>query len=72
VWPEGLYHYIERHDVRLPDEFVDHCRRNNWSIPADATASVQLSHHLDYSAWIAWARSTGGARSPAFYGRVSS
>jgi hypothetical protein len=26
VWPEGLGHYVEEHDVRLPDEFVDHVR----------------------------------------------
>ncbi len=24
VWPEGLAHYVERHAVRLPDEFVAH------------------------------------------------
>jgi hypothetical protein len=24
VWPEGLPHYVERHDVRLPDPFVAH------------------------------------------------
>jgi hypothetical protein len=23
-WPEGLPHYLETHDVRLPMEFVDH------------------------------------------------
>jgi len=24
VWPEGLAHYLEKHNVRLPQEFVDH------------------------------------------------
>ena len=24
VWPSGLAHYIEEHNVRLPDEFVEH------------------------------------------------
>src|ERR1041385_1692157 len=24
VWPQGLFHYIDKHDVMLPDEFVDH------------------------------------------------
>lgn len=24
LWPEGLAHYLEFHDVRLPDEFVAH------------------------------------------------
>lgn len=27
LWPEGLAHYLEAHWVRLPREFVDHCRR---------------------------------------------
>jgi hypothetical protein len=25
IWPEGLSHYIEMHDVELPDEFVEYC-----------------------------------------------
>ena len=24
MWPEGLAHYLEKHNVRLPQEFVDH------------------------------------------------
>lgn len=24
AWPEGLAHYVEEHQVRLPQEFVDH------------------------------------------------
>ncbi len=24
VWPEGFAHYIERHSVKVPDEFVQH------------------------------------------------
>ena len=24
IWPERLAHYVERHSVRLPDEFVAH------------------------------------------------
>lgn len=27
VWPEGLAHYIESHQVRLPSEFVEHVRQ---------------------------------------------
>lgn len=25
-WPEGLAHYVTAHDVRLPQEFVDHVK----------------------------------------------
>jgi hypothetical protein len=24
VWPEGLAHYLVRHDVKLPQHFIDH------------------------------------------------
>lgn len=24
LWPEGLAHYVEAHDVRLPARFIDH------------------------------------------------
>jgi hypothetical protein len=27
VWPSGLAHYVEAHNVRLPDEFVEHVKR---------------------------------------------
>ena len=34
VWPEGLAHYVARHGVRLPDEFVAHARRNRFRVPS--------------------------------------
>jgi hypothetical protein len=27
VWPEGYGHYIEKHAVKPPQEFIDHCLR---------------------------------------------
>jgi len=27
LWPDGLVHYLLEHDVRLPDEFVEHVRK---------------------------------------------
>ena len=32
AWPEGLYHYVERHDVKLPDEFIEHMKSKNWVV----------------------------------------
>jgi hypothetical protein len=29
IWPEGLFHYVAAHKVRLPQEFVDHVRANS-------------------------------------------
>ena len=31
VWPVGLAHYVEHHDVRLPDEFAAHAESVAWS-----------------------------------------
>lgn len=25
-WPEGLSHYVEKHNVKLPIEFINHCK----------------------------------------------
>src|SRR5262245_56534732 len=33
LWPEGLYHYVERHSVCLPDEFIESMRSRSWRIP---------------------------------------
>lgn len=34
IWPEGLAHYVEAHDVRLPQRFVDHVSRVRDSLEA--------------------------------------
>jgi hypothetical protein len=33
-WPEGLAHYINEHDVRLPAEFVAHVRKSHHLLSA--------------------------------------
>jgi len=35
LWPRGLAHYVERHSVRLPDEFVQTMRSRSWQPPRD-------------------------------------
>ena len=32
VWPQGLAHYIEKHNVKLPDDFVSHMKVKNWQV----------------------------------------
>lgn len=27
-WPEGLSHYVEKHDITLPDDFIDHIKKS--------------------------------------------
>jgi hypothetical protein len=28
-WPEGLSHYVREHKVKLPVEFIEHCKKSN-------------------------------------------
>jgi hypothetical protein len=65
VWPEGLHHYVDKHDVRLPADFVEHCKAQEWTIPPDAIQRIQLSHALDHSAWIAWAEKIRQSAEPS-------
>jgi len=32
-WPQGLAHYVEKHSVVLPQEFIDTMRANAWKVP---------------------------------------
>lgn len=50
VWPEGLAHYMDVHDVLLPSEFVDNARNNGFQIPADSITAYEKSY--DKSFWI--------------------
>ena len=29
-WPSGLAHYVEFHEIKLPNEFVRHAESTNW------------------------------------------
>jgi hypothetical protein len=33
VWPEGLAHYVKRHAIALPDEFLSHLKANSFRVP---------------------------------------
>jgi hypothetical protein len=62
AWPEGLAHYVEKHSVILPDEFVNislrhyppHDGRGDASQPVTAATTDREAELLGY--WIAWAR----------------
>lgn len=57
VWPQGLPHYVEQHQVRLPAEFVAVMRRNHWRVPdiGDQADKAALGAP-DVAFWIAWAK----------------
>jgi hypothetical protein len=55
VWPEGLAHYIEKHSVILPEEFVSTMRSNDWRISQQIDMS-KVKTGWDTTFWIKWAR----------------
>lgn len=74
VWPAGLAHYVEEHEVMLPDEFVQTMIRNDWTVPSSAEearsrptpADLNLKGDMfDFNFWLAWSRRH--ARRPWFW-----
>jgi hypothetical protein len=59
VWPEGLAHYVEVHDVRLPPRFVKYAIASTvasrWSVPEDRDGMI------DERTWIAWGNQQGAS-----------
>jgi hypothetical protein len=63
VWPEGLHHYVDKHDVMLPDDFVSHCEAQHWKVTASMGRSIEELQSrgntaFDHASWIGWARET--------------
>jgi hypothetical protein len=55
VWPEGLAHYIECHEVRLPQEFVDGMRERGWEIALEESGPTAATQgEPDFAFWLAW------------------
>jgi hypothetical protein len=55
VWPEGLPHYVQEHDVYLPYEFIRTMRRRGWKIPPKKQPPTRRSYgEPTYAYWIEW------------------
>lgn len=52
IWPEGLWHYVHDHAVRLPDEFVASAAKRNFVIPAKLDARARV--FADPAFWLRW------------------
>lgn len=60
LWPDGLSHYLDAHDVRLPDEFVEHALRHSKQ-PDLLEASLQsLAEESDLDEEHDWWRAQTG------------
>lgn len=55
IWPEGLVHYIEDHNIRLPPEFVDTMKRNDFKCVGDVGHGL-----IDYGFWEDWCNKAKG------------
>jgi hypothetical protein len=58
VWPDGLAHYVEQHDVRLPDDFVARAVAAGGEIAPFRAPKPRFGLY-DPSAWLLWARTQG-------------
>jgi hypothetical protein len=63
VWPEGLAHYLERHDVRLPEDFVTHMRSRKFRPPAKSDVEP-FAAHVSSAHWRRWCAAQLAARLP--------
>ncbi len=54
AWPEGLAHYVEAHDVRLPEPFIAHALANAPRVPPAV-------RRIDDAPWFAWGKARGAA-----------
>ena len=62
VWPEGLAHYVESHEVRLPQEFVDAMRRRFWQINLREDAPTAAAQgEPDFTFWLEWSATQLGS-----------
>ncbi len=43
MWPRGLAHYVEKHNVKLPDAFVHTMRAHEWQIPQEFAERVRIA-----------------------------
>jgi len=51
VWPEGLVHYVERHGLPLPEEFLRTIEENSGKPPQ---FGVSADTPIDREFWETW------------------
>lgn len=55
VWPEGLVHYVDDHYIKLPSEFVDTMKSNDFKCVDDVGQGI-----VDYGFWEDWCNKVRG------------
>jgi hypothetical protein len=54
LWPEGLVHYVQVHNVLLPSEFVETIRRNRFTVPRVSDIESLVDTPKDFGFWKNW------------------
>ncbi|WP_206754386.1 hypothetical protein, partial [Lentimonas sp. CC19] len=60
IWPEGLSHYVEEHDITLPDEFIRHMEDRNWKAEVEEHELESLRKSrpsVNDDFWLGWSSS---------------
>lgn len=52
VWPEGYVHYIQKHDVKPPREFINHVLKNKEIDIKKIANQNYRDYHYDFSYWL--------------------
>jgi hypothetical protein len=52
LWPEGLSHYVEQHDVMLPEAFVIHVKDHDFAVPVSENEGLGFA--ASSSVWRKW------------------
>lgn len=57
VWPDMLSHYIDKHDVILPDEFIQHIHSSILKNGIQKCTIKNYEHVIkDYTFWLKWSK----------------
>ncbi len=55
VWPQGLAHYVENHNVCLPNQFIQTMEENSWLIPSEIDFQHRSEVGVSSLYWVNWA-----------------
>ncbi|AZZ90649.1 hypothetical protein EUZ85_07930 [Hahella sp. KA22] len=67
IWPEGLYHYVEKHDLLLPSIFIDYLVSLDFNFPSidedlarlDLFDANDVDLKISSHEWNAWLKEMG-------------
>lgn len=56
IWPQGLTHYVDAHDIELPGAFLDHVASGYRIDERQLALLRELRASISLERWLAWAR----------------